>query len=241
MQSYLIFINSLLALTLFGGVALGTYLTTSCWYIYVLFALPMVTVVLARWMIGIEFSRPEYKSPDLRSPIQINKAFNSIVDARRKQLIRARSWVATTVSMFILCVPLGVFLFNKDKAEKEAKKQQPIPEYVYVDNQDKAIVVKAKLPNVTDLQIHLIGLNPTTKKMDTIVSHVYKNEKGELIASYYKKRLSITVSKVNLTYPKADHLETYQFMIGKEAKKEDKDDRQGKISNEDILKNQKKI
>jgi len=69
------YLNYLIGGTFITGTALTTYLKSPKFEVYVLVAIPVIAVAIAKFMIGIKGSEPVSKNTDMRSPTQINEDY----------------------------------------------------------------------------------------------------------------------------------------------------------------------
>ena len=123
LQSFILFLNILAGASFLGEIGYAAFLKSANWIVFGCFIIPLLVSLAARFKIGIELVRPTYKSPDLRSPIQINRAFNEIVDSKREQLRRAQPWLLSALGTFVICIPIGLFYNNVNIAAEQVRKK----------------------------------------------------------------------------------------------------------------------
>ena len=192
LQSFILFLNILAGASFFGEIGYATFLKSADWIVFGCFIIPLLVSLAARYEIGIELVRPTFKSPDLRSPIQINRAFNEVVDSKREQLRRAQPWLLSALGTFVICIPMGLFYDNLKTVEEQIWEKNK--EEVKLNLFEKGFEVSGMI-NGSSLDFVISGTNnrkeniegkKIAKTKDTLIQFSRQVQKDELFEFDYE-------------------------------------------------------
>lgn len=240
-QHYITYLDTLSITTFISGTTYVTYIQTDKLIIYLLFIVPIIVLQRVKHKISVDLTDPTYETiKEIRDPKQIHLSHNNIVNKLRERLLKANRSVSRATIIFLVCVPLGIYIHNCSETAETSK---------VTFDKDNYILVDANLPDkAKDIILEIRGqvIQPKPKKASampavadstakpdpptdseeiqeierkTIHVPITAKNNNEISMCYHQKILRIIADTALLHYKVGDERRAYMFVKGEQQKK----------------------
>ena len=188
------FLNYLGGGTFIAGTTWAAVMGTTNPLVYLFFALPLVAIVVTKYQIGVELTNPDFGRFDIRSPLQIQNFYNSLVNSRREKLRQGQQALQLILGLVVICYPLGLWFHNLDKAE--TKTTDPVEILSY----ETSTRVKGQFDDSQQMIVQFFGQPKDTFKTKSveITKEIKKDEKFDLYFRHSK--LTLIPESIRIEY-----------------------------------------
>ncbi|MDC8005385.1 hypothetical protein POV27_15080 [Aureisphaera galaxeae] len=203
------FLNYLAGGTFLAGASFATYMKSTELEVYVLAAIPLLVIAVAKMFVGVKGSEPAMEDTNMRSPAEINEDYAKLLTKLSGQVKEAGVWVGIATAFTLVCLPFSIYFHNKHAAV-----EQPAS-YVHIESDGTEVRVTGLLPKGEDISVFLHGKNAKKEKVPAYTTTLLKEENGSFNAVYSIKDLGLTLDSVVVQYGKDNKLHSYTYKLVK--------------------------
>lgn len=211
LERYLIYLTSITLGVFITGLTYATLLKNAEWFDYLLIFVPIIILQLARLSVSLNASEPELRViKDIRSPTQIHENFDAFITDLSSKASKARMFVSIAAVIFLITVPIEIFLFHKRGLTPKLPMQTP-KHYLSVMKTAKVYHIEGKTDSLSRPKIFLISKNLTTKKDSTVVSQILTDPSGRFIEDITFSSFGLKDSTLRIEVKEDEAFKTYIF------------------------------
>lgn len=230
------FLDYLAAGTFFGGVAFTTYLKSTNLIVYLLFIVPLLTIAIGKYYVGVKGTEVISKETDMRSPTQINKYYVAIVKKLSEQVKEAASFVGIATGVTLTLLPFGIYIQNLEEDNTIDGK------FLVVQYDQANLTINGNIPESKKVTAILYGKNKKKKVRTPITTDILIQKPGKISASLDLSLLDISLDSLDLFYSFGQKKvrSTYRYVENTASVKTDQSQNKKEqgIQNDTLTKNQ---